>query len=81
MYNYIIRLTDNYNSLEGISMATMEEKMGALTKLMQDGILTPDEFANVVASISTTRVGGKDSCPSLDEVNHILNDLIRKRKI
>lgn len=52
MYNYIIRLTDNYNSLEGISMATMEEKMGALTKLMQDGILTPDEFANVVASIS-----------------------------
>ena len=38
------------------------------------------EFANVTASISTTRVGGKDSCPSLDEVKRALNVSIRKRK-
>lgn len=55
----------------------------AFTHALAQGKYYPDalEFANVVASISTTRVGGKDSCPSLDEVNHILNDLIRKRKI
>ena len=33
-------------------MATVEEKMGALTKLMQDGILTAEEFANVVAALN-----------------------------
>lgn len=38
------------------------------------------EFANVTASISTTRVGGKDSCPSVEEVKKALNDLTRKRK-
>lgn len=35
-------------------MATMEEKMSALTKLMQDGILTATEFANVVAALNGT---------------------------
>lgn len=33
-------------------MATLEEKMAALTKLMQDGILTAGEFANVVAALN-----------------------------
>ena len=33
-------------------MATMEEKMSALTKLMQDGILTAEEFASVVAALN-----------------------------
>ena len=35
-------------------MATMEEKMVALTKLMSDGILSAEEFANVVAAINGT---------------------------
>lgn len=39
------------------------------------------EFANVTASISTTRVGGKDSCPTLDEVKNVINNRTRKRKI
>lgn len=33
-------------------MATMEEKMSALTRLMQEGILTAEEFANVVAAMN-----------------------------
>lgn len=33
-------------------MATIEEKMSALTKLMQEGILTADDFANVVAALN-----------------------------
>lgn len=33
-------------------MATVEEKMRALTQLMQDGILTAEEFANVVAALN-----------------------------
>lgn len=33
-------------------MATMKEKVDALTKLMQDGILTADEFASVVAALN-----------------------------
>lgn len=33
-------------------MATVEEKMRALTKLMQEGILTAEEFANVVAAMN-----------------------------
>ncbi len=33
-------------------MATMEEKMRALTKLMQEGVFTADEFARVVASLN-----------------------------
>ena len=33
-------------------MATMEEKMVALTKLMHDGILTAEDFANVVAALN-----------------------------
>lgn len=33
-------------------MATKEEKMVALTKLMQDGILTAEDFANVVAALN-----------------------------
>lgn len=39
------------------------------------------EFANVTASISTTRTGGKDSCPSLEEVKKMLNDLGRRRNL
>lgn len=31
------------------------------------------EFANITASISTTRTGGKDSCPSLEEINNFIN--------
>lgn len=37
-------------------MATMSEKMAALTKLMQDGILTAEEFANVVAAMNGSAV-------------------------
>lgn len=33
-------------------MKTMEEKMSALTKLMQEGILTANEFAKIVAVIN-----------------------------
>ena len=33
-------------------MATMEKKMVALTKLMHDGILTAEDFANVVATLN-----------------------------
>ncbi len=33
-------------------MATMEQKMEALTKLMQEGILTAAEFANVVSALN-----------------------------
>lgn len=33
-------------------MATIEEKMIALTKLMNDGILTTEDFANVVAALN-----------------------------
>lgn len=33
-------------------MATMEEKMNALTTLMREGVLTAEEFANVVAALN-----------------------------
>lgn len=36
------------------------------------------EFANVTASISTTRTGGKDSCPSLEEINSFMNKEVKK---
>lgn len=35
-------------------MANMSEKMSALTQLMQNGILTADEFATVVAALNGT---------------------------
>ncbi|MBQ0111002.1 MAG: hypothetical protein KBS41_03645 [Oscillospiraceae bacterium] len=61
-------------------MATTEEKIAALSKLMQEDILTADEFAKVVASLN----GATDSVPAkekselekqYDEVfsNHIIN--------
>ena len=42
------------------------------------------EFANVTASISTTRTGGKDSCPTLEEIDYFINKEVSscgKRKI
>ena len=62
-------------------MATMEEKMGALTKLMQDGILSAEEFARVVAALNgsaSAEVPVKEKSPlekQYDEVfaNHIIN--------
>lgn len=62
-------------------MATMEEKMGALTKLMQDGILTAVEFANIVAALNGATVEStptKEKSPlevQYDEVfsKHIVN--------
>lgn len=62
-------------------MATMEEKMGAFTKLMQEGILTADEFARVVAALngnSVAEVPTREKSPlekQYDEVfaNHIIN--------
>ena len=32
------------------------------------------EFANVTASLSTTRIGGKDSCPTLNDIKVCLNN-------
>ena len=32
------------------------------------------EFANVTASLSTTRIGGKDSCPSLEDIKNGLDN-------
>ena len=62
-------------------MATMAEKMTALTQLMQDGILSAEEFAKVVAALN-----GADAEPApvkeksplelqYDDVfaNHIIN--------
>ena len=37
------------------------------------------DFANVTASLSTTKVGGRNSCPTLSEVNKILKNESRKR--
>ena len=62
-------------------MATMEEKMGALTKLMQDGILSAVEFARVVAALSGSAIAEvpvKEKSPlekQYDEVfsSHIIN--------
>lgn len=62
-------------------MATMEEKMGAFTKLLQDGILTPDEFAKVVAALNGNSVAETPTVEKsplekqYDEVfsNHIIN--------
>ena len=62
-------------------MATMEEKMAALSKLLQDGILTAGEFANVVAAINGSGdapVPVKEKSPlelQYDEVfsKHIIN--------
>lgn len=31
------------------------------------------EFANTTASLSVTRIGGRDSCPNLEEVEEVLN--------
>lgn len=62
-------------------MATMEEKMGALTKLMQDGILSAEEFARIVAALNESAIAEvpvKEKSPlekQYDEVfaNHIIN--------
>ena len=62
-------------------MATMEDKIGAFTKLMQEGILTADEFSRVVAALngsSTVEATVKEKSPlekQYDEVfaNHIIN--------
>ena len=59
----------------------MEEKMGALTKLMQDGILSAEEFARVVAALNGSAIAEvpvKEKSPlekQYDEVfsNHIIN--------
>ncbi|MBQ4583733.1 MAG: carbohydrate kinase family protein [Bacilli bacterium] len=37
------------------------------------------EFANVTASLSTTKTGGRNSCPNLSEVNKVMNNYSRKR--
>ena len=31
------------------------------------------KFANITASLSTTKSGGKDSCPSLDEIQRFMD--------
>lgn len=62
-------------------MATMEEKMSALTKLMQEGILTAEEFANVVAAMngSTSAAAPTKEKSELEKqydsvfANHIIN--------
>ena len=48
---------------------------GAFTYAISNGYDFFDslEFANITASLSTTRVGGRDSCPNLYEVKEILN--------
>lgn len=38
------------------------------------------EFANITASLSTTKAGGRNSCPSLEEVKNKLNKQTKKRK-
>lgn len=48
-------------------MATMEEKMVALTKLMHDGILTAEDFANVVATLN----GGLNATTSAKEKSEL----------
>lgn len=47
---------------------------GAFTHAMANGYDYYEslEFANVTASLSTTKAGGRTSCPSLDEVEHII---------
>lgn len=63
-------------------MATMEEKIGALTKLMQDGILSAEEFSRVVAALNGSAIAEvpvKEKSPlekQYDEVfaNHIINE-------
>jgi len=62
-------------------MATMEEKMSALTRLMQEGVLTAEEFGNVVAAINGGSGAGlpvkekSDLEKQYDDVfsNHIIN--------
>lgn len=48
-------------------MATIDEKMNALTQLMQDEILTAQEFANVVAVIT----GGADATPQIKKKSEL----------
>lgn len=47
---------------------------GAFTHAMANGYNYYEslEFANVTASLSTTKAGGRKSCPNLDEVEHII---------
>ena len=62
-------------------MVTIEEKMSSLTKLMQEGVLTAEEFANIVAVLngaSTTQESVKEKTElekQYDSVfaNHIIN--------
>lgn len=62
-------------------MASMEEKMMALSKLLQDGILTAEEFPRVLSALNgtlTESVPVREKSPleiQYDEVfqNHIIN--------
>jgi len=63
-------------------MATIEEKTGAMAKLLQEGILTTEEFTRVVSALSGTGSEStaivKEKSPlelQYDEVfsNHIIN--------
>lgn len=47
---------------------------GAFTHALANGYDYYDslEFANVTASLSTTKAGGRKSCPNLEEVEHII---------
>lgn len=58
---------------------------GAFTYAMANGYDYYDslEFANITASISTTKSGGRYSCPTLEEVEKILEEtkrFVKKRK-
>lgn len=60
-------------------MATMEEKMNAMTKLMQEGILTAEEFANVVAALTgspTANAPAKEKSPLEKEYDKVFADHI-----
>lgn len=60
-------------------MASMEEKMGALTKLMQEGVLTADEFARVVSVLSgssTTPAPLKEKTPLEKQYDEVFSKYI-----
>ena len=69
-----------YQNLGGLIMSTMQEKMSALTKLMNEGILTATEFASIVTVLNgdTSNVTVKKKTPlelQYDEIfsKHIIN--------
>ncbi len=60
-------------------MATMEEKMGALTTLMQEGILTAEEFASVVAVLngkSNEAIPAKEKSPLEEQYDYVFTNYI-----